>query len=412
MAENEGNMGMDFDDILARLARQPPAPRTTSQLAEEFANDPAILDRFDADLKDRDFAGDTHIARLLFLSLTSRVLPDCTPVSVLVKGLSGDGKTHVVKSVRDFFPRDDAWYERSALSAKALIYGNEPIAHRFLVISEADDLSRKDLYYLRVLQDPGGSFEYEYTAGRTTRTIVRKGPIGLILTTTGSLNWENESRMLCVRIPGSREQTRGIFLNEADPRPVDNTHLAVWHALHADLVQCEPRVVIPYATRLANYVADAVPGNDDRARATLHRRFRMVLTLIKAHAALHRATRQRDGAGQILATLDDYRVVRELVAAPLREDLDNTAPRTVRQTVAALVPLTARGTREVTGKELRRALGLDKANVSRRVREAIDLGYVRNLETRPNQQQRLVLGDPLPDDIDLLPPVEALRDGS
>ncbi len=39
-----------------------------------------------------------------------------------------------------------------------------------------------------------------------------------------------------------------------------------------------------------------------------------MLNLIRAHALLHQASRQRDASGRIVATLDDYRVVRDLIA--------------------------------------------------------------------------------------------------
>ena len=39
-----------------------------------------------------------------------------------------------------------------------------------------------------------------------------------------------------------------------------------------------------------------------------------MLNLIKAHALLHQASRERDKEGRIIATITDYRVVRELVA--------------------------------------------------------------------------------------------------
>lgn len=39
----------------------------------------------------------------------------------------------------------------------------------------------------------------------------------------------------------------------------------------------------------------------------------------------------------------------------------------------------------------------------------MDRGYVKNLEERKGRPARLVLGDPLPDDIEILPTVERLH---
>jgi hypothetical protein len=49
---------------------------------------------------------------------------------------------------------------------------------------------------------------------------------------------------------------------------------------------------------------DALPSNMACSPA--------VLNLIKAHAILHQASRDRDDQGRIVATVDDYAIVREL----------------------------------------------------------------------------------------------------
>ena len=48
-------------------------------------------------------------------------------------------------------------------------------------------------------------------------------------------------------------------------------------------------------------------------------------------------------------------------------------------------------------------LRLDKSNVSRRLRVAADGGYLRNLEDKRGKPGRWVIGDPLPESVDLLP---------
>ena len=44
------------------------------------------------------------------------------------------------------------------------------------------------------------------------------------------------------------------------------------------------------------------------------RDFGALLTLIRSHALLHQASRSRDQNGRVVATLDDYAVVHDLVA--------------------------------------------------------------------------------------------------
>jgi hypothetical protein len=57
----------------------------------------------------------------------------------------------------------------------------------------------------------------------------------------------------------------------------------------------------------------------------------------------------------------------------------------------------------VTVRAIAEHLKLDKSNASRRLRVAADDGYVRNLEDKRGKPGRWVLGDPLPETLDLLP---------
>ena len=67
------------------------------------------------------------------------------------------------------------------------------------------------------------------------------------------------------------------------------------------------------------------------------------------------------------------------------------------------------GPRPVTVARLARKLNLDKSVVWRRVRVAINRNYIRTLEERKYRPARLTPGDPLPEDVEILPPPERLR---
>ncbi len=59
--------------------------------------------------------------------------------------------------------------------------------------------------------------------------------------------------------------------------------------------------------------------------------------------------------------------------------------------------------------EVAQHLNLDKSTASRRVREAIEKGFLENRETRSGRPMRLVLGDPLPEAVEVLPHPDRLR---
>jgi len=178
----------------------------------------------------------------------------------------------------------------------------------------------------------------------------------------------------------------------------------VWHALQVWLESAEYRVTVPYAKQLAKLVPPLA--------VRLRRDFGAVLNLIRAHTLLHQASRERDGQGCIVATTGDYAAIRELVAALVSEGIEATVPETVRETVEAVRRLREDSKGEpVTVGELARELKLDRSAVSRRAKNAKDRGFLRDLEDNTRKTSRLIPGDDLPDDLQILPTPEAVRAG-
>jgi transposase len=60
--------------------------------------------------------------------------------------------------------------------------------------------------------------------------------------------------------------------------------------------------------------------------------------------------------------------------------------------------------------EVSKRLGIDKSAASRRVRAASQAGYLENLESRKGRTSRLVLGEPLPEQLEFLPLPERLEE--
>jgi hypothetical protein len=389
------------------LARQAQRHKAWAQ-CQTLAQQPRILDCFAHTLEHRGVVGEVQAVKLLYLVVTSRLLE--RPVSCVVKGPSSGGKSYLVQQVLYFFP-PRAYFALSAMSERALAYSQEPLVHRVLVIYEAAGL-RSDFtsYLLRSLLSEG-QVRYETVEkapeGFRARLIEREGPTGLLVTTTAlGLHPENETRLLSLTVTDTPEQTRRVLHATASQynggkgqEGMDN--LASWHALQDWLETGEQQVSIPYAPQ----VADLIPP----VAVRLRRDFKAVLALIHTHALLHQASRERDAQGRIVATLDDYAVVRDLVTPFVSEGVEVTVSPTLRETVETVRSLlTEPALLEVQTRDVARALHLDKSAASRRVNAAIEKGYLVNLEPRRGQPSNLTLGDPLPEDQEILPPVEAL----
>jgi len=386
-------------------------------VAGELLTCPDILGEFEHVLWALGLVGEAQNAKLLYLALTSRLLEQ--PVSVVVKGVSSSGKSFTIDTVLQTMP-PSAYLDFTSMSERALIYDDRPISHKMIVLYEASGLGMDRegepatlAYCVRSLLSEG---RIKYTTiertddGLTARHILREGPTGLITTTTwAGLHPENETRMLSLTVTDTTEQTRAVLvslgerMNGRERAPVE---LAPWHALQTwlELAGCRD-VSIPYAHALAD--------KSSAHAVRMRRDFGKVLSLIAAHTMLHQENRKRDDAGRVVATLDDYRTVYDLVREPIGEGIEATVSDTVKETVETVARLLEEqgepaAQKPITLAALAEALDLDKSSVSRRVRVARRLGYLVNEEERRGRPAQIVTGEPLPEEEPALPTPEEL----
>ena len=299
------------------------------------------------------------------------------------------------------------------MSEKALIYLDEPMQHRYLVVYEAAGISSDFLSYLIRSLLSEGRIRY-VTVEKVgdqfqSREIVLEGPTGFLTTTTRvSLHPENETRMASIPINDTPAQTERVMYalaldaEEGSPEADCQEDLEPWHALQRWLEGAEHRVVIPFASALAEYTPPVA--------VRLRRDLATVFNLIRAHAILNQANRDRDPSGQIIATNEDYAEVHELIADLIGEGVEMSVPDTVRGTVAAVKELLkGKAYGSVTYTEVAKYLGLDKSTAKRRAYQAVKAGYLINDETRKGRTAQLILGDDLPEEQVVLPPPEALQ---
>ena len=376
--------------------------REAMAACEDLAHEPRILDVLVEDVARVGVTGEKRNVKLTYLGVTSRLLNRIS--SFAVKGQSASGKSWVVENVLGFFPAS-AYYEMTSASEHALIYDKEPLKHRMLVIYEASGMeSDKFSYIVRSLLSEG-KLRYptvmKQNGELVTVMIEREGPTGLITTTTAlRLHAENETRLLSLTSDDSEDQTRAVLLEMAE-EDRDDVDLDRWHALQRWLELGDSRTSIPYAKALAELIPPAA--------VRLRRDFNQLLALIRSHALLHQATRDRDAKGRVIATLEDYEAIRELMADLISEAVEKTVKPEVRDAVAAVVALGGSEGAHVTQAMLVQRMKLDKGTVSRRVKAALDAGYLNNEEERRGRPHKLVVGNPLPDDLQILPSHEVLH---
>ena len=228
----------------------------------ELAREPRILDRMVSELERDGLVGEQRAAKLIYLVLTSALLD--RPICAVVKGPSSTGKSFITGRVLSLFPAS-AFYRLSGMSERALAYGQESLEHRTLVIEEAAGLTNGvGAYLLRSLISEGRlryeTVEHGKDGGLQPKVIERKGPTGLLVTTTAlNLEPELETRLFSIPITDNAEQTQSVMQAMA-AQAVGTERTAsldpkLWHEFQNWLNEIgECRVVIPYADALARAI--------------------------------------------------------------------------------------------------------------------------------------------------------------
>jgi biotin operon repressor len=381
----------------------------------ELAGEADILEIFLGDLRRAGVVGEERLGKLVYLALTSRMLPwepdrAVRPVSLLPKGTTSTGKSHVTRAALRFFP-PSAYFDLGSFSRRYLFYTEEDFSHRFLVVPEWASIKEDEeiVAMLRVLLTEGRivhgtvDAEGEGKGRRKAREIVKEGPTGLIITTTeAAIDAEMETRLFTVSTDDTPDQTRRVFHQIAgSQKGADALDLSRWHDIQ-DWIAAhgETRVYVPFATVLA----DLIPAGATRLR----RDFGALLNLVRAHAILHQESRERDADGYLVATLEgDYAPVRDLVEGVIADGVEAGVSSAMRETVDAVSSLfEASGREYVSVRELDSRLGVGTSAIYDRVKRTLRAGYLVNKVGKGERGYKLALGGDLPGDDSFLPSPE------
>ena len=279
------------------------------EACSDLAQEADILACADLALAAAGVIGETRVTRAVLLAGVARLTSK--PVSLSIKGASSSGKSFTVSAALSLLP-SHAVFRITAASERALIFlPPGSLRHVLVLLTEATAIQGKNEHgllagFIRQLQSEG-RLNYPITEKRDdgegfeTRTVHQDGPTGLIVTTTAEeLHAENETRQITVETNDTPEQTRRILraiADRAEAPPVDTT---TWHALFRWLELGPREAVVPFAAWLAEKA--------DVSAVRMRRDFDQLLSLVRASALLHRATRKQDSAGRVVATAADYRI--------------------------------------------------------------------------------------------------------
>jgi hypothetical protein len=335
--------------------------------------------------------GEGASVRQLYMTYSSRFLIDDS-VRLLRLGAPAAGKNLVVERTLELIPSESV-IRFSGASPKALAYFGGPGPNVFrgkiIYIPEAafftdrHGVESEFTVMLRTLISEG-RVVYSFVSVRegqdpVTVTMVKNGPIAAIITTARDVDPELKTRTLVNDADETGEQTvaivKRILSDLRTPRP----NLQPWLDFQWWLAMDAPyRVRVPFKEDI---FAGLVRWRSDfleTAALRVRRDINNIICAVKASAVLHKAQREVDDDGAIVATLDDYANVH----AAFDGDLAHLYGKASERTVAVVRAIEDMGGAEdlpvkVTLRELAKRLRIVSLKTAgARLMAAVDHGAV------------------------------------
>jgi hypothetical protein len=421
---NEGHVkGEDVPALVERLKAQaiPSASIIKAQADKRLAElqeaarpvlaaaDP--LQEVQRALRVMGFGGDLKPAIIVYLAATSRLLimrSGTMPVHILLVGQASAGKSYILIIVLRLLP-EEAHHTIPAGSPRVLIYDDTDLQHRVLVFGEADSLPAgednpaasairnllqdHELHYDVTVKDPN-------IGGFIVKKVRKPGPTVLLTTSTRRLGYQLDTRVFSLEVSDSKEKIRAALEAQADleedgPTLPNEALIAFQGYLQA---QAPWDVIVPFVRPIATIIARKA------TTPRILRDFARLLSLVKSAAVVRQAHRPRDGKGRLIADLDDYRLVYELVG-PMYEATLTGASKELRETVQTIEEM-LKLEQSITATTLAHKLNVHRGTASRLVTAAIKRGWLINKETKKGQPWDLHIGEPLPEQEGLPTPDE------
>lgn len=294
--------------------------------AKRLLQNPMLVEKIIDHVHRLGVAGEDDLVAAIYFIGTSRLLNK--PLAGLIMGQSSSGKSYVINMVSKLFP-DETVLHAHQISPKALQYiESGSLVHRFVVAGERsrlkDDAAAEATRALREMISDGKLSALVSASQKSgpyqTVHIEQEGPIAYIESTTMGVQEifnEDRTRFILLCSDEGIEQTKAIIdsiaqsVSESGNPDTPDSIIALHHTAQR-LLKCN-NVDIPFAKQLKCCLP--------MERVEVRRTFGHLISLIQAVALLYQYQRQLDDYGQIIATREDYEIVRRYLIKPLATSL-------------------------------------------------------------------------------------------
>ena len=224
----------------------------------EFLKEPGVMGRIGALIGKSGVVGEYDNRLFLFGIASSYKMPDT--LHALIQGSSGSGKTHLLATIMDFMPPEDAISLTRVTESSLYNYGKYELQNKLIAMEDFDGLEEKAELAFRELQSKGmisssTSGKNELTGKMASFVKEVYGPIASISATTrGEIYEDNMSRCFLVAVDESEEQTLRIirYQNRRASGEIESSKQAdIREFLRNCIRLLEPfEVVNPYASQI------------------------------------------------------------------------------------------------------------------------------------------------------------------
>jgi len=226
---------------------------------------------------------------------------------LIIQGASSVGKSALVESVlATVDPKDVEKFTR--MTTNFLLYRSEPLARKVLVVFELPGTKDAAMTIRTGLSECKLKIGTVEKNTRTGQIGIRENEIdatGMVLITTTTrtkIDFELGTRVIVISLEHNPDLARKAYYLAIKESEETTEEMRIWQI--ADSLLQPVGVFIPYA----HVIASCFPTDQER----FLRDFKKILYLIKASALLHQYQRPKNEHGQVIATIDDYRIVYEL----------------------------------------------------------------------------------------------------
>jgi hypothetical protein len=288
----------------------------------QLALSQTLLAEMEAVVHKLGVVGEGAAIRGAYLTAASRLLRK-RAISLLRRGAAAGGKNFLLTATLRLIPSDSVVLMSSGSPMSLIYYGDgdeDALKHKVLYVQEAAILAEKNgvenpltvmlrllisegcIDHLIAIPQAGGS--------PVSKKIKRNGPVAVIVTSARD-NIESEmlTRLLASDADESPEQTKAVvkgLLAEEEEKP--ESDLAPWLDFQLWLeLEAPYEVSVPFGAALYTAYEKRLQAFPNALQLRMRRDISGLVSAIKTSAILHKAQREKDATGRIVAIIDDYR---------------------------------------------------------------------------------------------------------